>query len=353
MEVLNLKTTNWNHLLHCKMRLWDSLAILYTLGSYGIGIRLILSSSAWLNAFGVTLLTHSLVLSAYIAHEFMHGNIFSSIRWNAIGGNIMLWLNGSCYIRFQELLQMHIAHHVNRIDYCRFDISSFLQSIPALLRSLFLGLEWLYVPSLAFLLRIRLIIAPFQNPDRQQDRLRVILIILIRGCLFTALTVLSLKALVLYFLAYVSMIHILRFMDAFQHTYESLPMGTSIPEQHRNASPQQAQFYEQSNTFSNIISERYHWVNLLLLNFGYHNAHHQVMRCPWYYLPTLDRILYSSHHPNHGRHYITLFELLSNYHRFRTSRILTGPGEVTDQNGSRQLETFYGAIEVSFLVVPL
>jgi len=353
MEVLDFKTNGWHHFLHCKQRLWDSLAILYTLSSYGIGVRLILSSNGWLNAFGVPLLTHSLVLSAYMAHEFMHGNVFPSVRWNVIGGNIMLWLNGSCYIRFQELLQMHIAHHVNRIDYCRFDISGFLKSIPTLLRSLFLGLEWLYIPSLAFLLRIRLMIAPFQNPDRQQDRLRVILIMLTRGWLFTALAVLSLKAIVLYFLAYVNMIHILRFMDAFQHTYESLPMGSLVPNQHRSVSPQQAQSYEQSNTFSNVISKRYHWLNLLLLNFGYHNAHHRVMKCPWYQLPTLDRVLYSNHHPNYDSHYITLFELLGNYHRFRTSRIFTGQGEVTNQRGDRQLETFYGAIEVSFLVVPV
>lgn len=347
--MLDSKTTNLSCFLHRKQRLCDGLAILYTLGSYGLGLKLILAAHLLSNAFGVILLTHSLVLSALLAHEFLHGTTFSNMKWNVIGGNLMLWLSGSCYVRFQELMQMHIAHHVNRIDYCRFNIPSFLQSIPAVIRFLLLGLEWLYIPSLAFLLRIRLMLAPFQNLDRQADRLRIISILFMRSCLFTTLAILSFKAIVLYFLAYIGMIHVLRFIDAFQHTYESLPTGVPIPPHHKNLSSQEANAYEQANTFSNVISRKYEWLNLLLLNFGYHNAHHQVVKCPWYYLPILDRVLYSDYHS----HYITLPELLGNYHRFRVSRILTGQGQVTDQYGNRQLNTFYGAIEVSFLVVPL
>lgn len=350
--MLDTRNIDLNHFLHRRQRLWDYLAILYTLSSYGVGIGLLLASNGWWNAIGVALLTHSLVLSAYMAHEFMHGNPFSSMRWNALGGNIMLWLTGSCYVRFQELMQMHIAHHVNRIDYCRFDIPGFLRSIPAPLRALILGLEWLYIPSLAFLLRIRLILAPFRNPERRPDQRRVVLILLTRGFLFATLAILSFKAILLYVLAYVSAIHILRFMDAFQHTYDSLPLGVPIPDHHQNVTAQEAQAYEQANTFSNVISKRYRWLNLLLLNFGYHNAHHQVMKCPWYRLPDLDRVLYANH-PQQQNHYITLLELLGNYHRFRRSRILTGQGEATDSEGNRQLDTFYGAIEVSFLVVPL
>ncbi len=342
------KAIDLNHYLHQKKPLWNILAILYTLSSYGIAIGLILLPSGWLNVIGVILLTHTLTISAYLAHECMHGNVFSNMLWNAVGGNLMLWLNGSCYIRFRELMRMHIAHHVNRIDYCRFDIAAFLQSIPAPLRLTFLGLEWLYFPSLAFLLRIGLMLAPFRQTERKDERLRVTLIALVRGFLFTVLGIVSFKALVLYFLAYIGMTHILRFMDAFQHTYESLPVGVPLPKHIQQVSPEEARAYEQANTFSNIISNRYRWLNLLLLNFGYHNAHHELMKCPWYHLPELDRELYFSN----KNHYITLLELLGNYHRFRLSRIFTGQGETVENQGNRQLETFYGAIEVSFLVVP-
>jgi hypothetical protein len=172
---------------------------------------------------------------------------------------------------------------------------------------------------------------------------------LIRGFLFATLAILSVKAILLYFVAYISMIHILRFVDAFQHTYDSLPVGEPIPEHCKNASLEAARHYEQANTFSNIISVRHPWLNLLLLNFGYHNAHHEVIKCPWYHLPALNHVLYSGQ----VHHYITLFELVGNYHRFRVSRIFTGQGQVVDRDNHRQLGTFYGAIEVSFLVVPL
>jgi fatty acid desaturase len=331
-----------------KKLLWNGLAILYVLSSYSAGIGLILLPAGFVNIMGVLLLTHSLTLATYLAHELMHANVFSHLRWNAMVGNMMLWLNGSCYVQFSELMRMHIAHHTDRIDYCRFNLVAFLDSLPVLLRFIFLALEWLYIPSLAFFLRIRLMLAPFRQPERRHDRIRVILISFVRGTLFTVLGAISIKALLLYFAAYVSMIHVLRFMDAFQHTYEALPVGISLPKEFRDVSPEEASAYEQANTFSNIISQRYPWLNLILLNFGYHNAHHADMKCPWYALPQLDQKLYS----NYQSHYITLLSLVGNYHRFRVSRIFTGQGEIITQNDDHHLEKFYGAVEVSFLVVP-
>ena len=55
----------------------------------------------------------------------MHGTIFQRRGWNAAGGNIMLWLNGGCYSTFDELSRLHIAHHVDRVDFCRFDLQAF------------------------------------------------------------------------------------------------------------------------------------------------------------------------------------------------------------------------------------
>ncbi|MGI0491238.1 fatty acid desaturase [Alkalinema pantanalense CENA528] len=342
------RRTRFQRDLASKKLLWNGLAILYTLSSYSLGIGLTLLPTGLLNVVGVLLLTHSLTLATYLAHEFMHANIFSHLRWNAIGGNVMLWLNGSCYVQFSELVRMHIAHHTNRIDYCRFNIVVFLDSLPLPLRFTFLALEWLYIPSLAFFLRIRLMLAPFRQIERRHDRTRVMAILLVRGYLLTMLGAISIKALLLYFVAYVSWIHILRFMDAFQHTYESLPVGVSLPKEFQDVPLEEASAYEQANTFSNVISQRYPWLNLILLNFGYHNAHHADMRCPWYSLPQLDQQLY----PKCQIHYITLPSLIANYHRFRVSRIFSGQGEVITHNGNHHLDKFYGATEVSFLVVP-
>jgi hypothetical protein len=96
------------------------IAVFYSLLSYGSGIALILQRNGWLNAAGVVVLTHSLIISAYLAHEFMHGTIFRSRRWNEVGGTIVLWLTGACYAKFADLAKLHIAHHVDRVDFCRF-----------------------------------------------------------------------------------------------------------------------------------------------------------------------------------------------------------------------------------------
>jgi len=333
-------TLNINRYLHEKKPLWNSIAILYTLGGYVGGLALILLSNGWLNALGVVLLTHSLIFSAYLSHEFMHGTIFEGRAWNAAFGELMLWLNGGCYARFQDLAKMHIAHHVNRVDFCRFELAAFLNELPTPVRGILLGLEWLYFPTLAFLLRARAITAPFWDASRKDERLRVTLIILVRVGLFTLLGLVSLKALLLYFLSYIGMLTVLRFVDAFQHTYEVFSVGSPLPKRDRA--------HEQANTFSNLISKRYWWVNLLLLNFGYHNAHHELMKCPWHSLHELDRELFSGQEV----HYITLPELLGNYHHYRISRIFSGQGRGVDDQGNRQLDNFYGAIEVSFLVLP-
>ena len=77
-------------------------AITYTFSAYICGVNLLFISNFILNIIGVFLITHSLVYSAYLTHEFMHGTIFKTRRWNSVFGNIMLWLNGGCYNGFRS-----------------------------------------------------------------------------------------------------------------------------------------------------------------------------------------------------------------------------------------------------------
>lgn len=332
--------TEINRFVHRQKPLWNTLAIACTFSAYIVGIALLLLPQIGVNLLGAVILTHSLVLSAYLAHECMHGNLFESRALNAAWGTAMLWINGAIYAPFDDLMRLHIAHHVNRVDYCRFDLATFLQALPAPLRWLLLGLEWLYIPSLAFLLRLRSIAAPFWDSERRSERLRVAILLGVRGSLFALLGFLSLKALGLYFLAHVGMLTLLRFVDAFQHTYEVIAIDAPVPKRDRA--------HEQANTFSNVVSLRHGWLNFLLLNFGYHNAHHELMKCPWHRLPDLDQTLFSGQEP----HYIPLTQLLGNYHRYRVSRIFSGQGSAISPEGTASLEDFYGAVEVSFLVIP-
>ena len=60
----------------------------------------------------------------------------------------------------------------------------------------------------------------------------------------------------------------------------------------RRPDPRRDLRYEYENTYSNLLSERWRWLNLLVLNFPYHNAHHVRPGVPWYRLPALHRSLY-------------------------------------------------------------
>lgn len=328
-----------NEYLHRQKPVWNAIAILYTVLAYVGGIALLVAPIGWLNGLGVVLLTHGLVISAYLSHELMHSTIFVGRRWNAIVGTFMLWLNGGCYGRFDDLAKRHIAHHVDRVDFSGFDILGTLNRLPALIRNSVLLLEWLYVPVISFWLQWRAIAAPFYDSSRHGERGRIVTILLLRGAGFAGLAYLSPKALLLYFVAYVGMVTVLRWMDAFQHTYEVFQKGQPLPKRNR--------LHEHENTFSTLLSSRYRWLNLLLLNFGYHNAHHDLMKCPWHSLPELDQQLYAGTEV----HYIPLMQLLSNYHRFRVSRIFSGQGRAVDGDRHPTPDTFYGAVGVSFLVM--
>jgi fatty acid desaturase len=326
--------------------LWNGLAISYTLVAYVAGLALTLQASAWLNLVGILLLTHALVYSAYLSHDFMHGSIFTRRwllgrqQWNALFGNLMLWLNGGCYARFEDLAKLHIAHHVKRVDY-RVDLKHWLKSQP-MLRNLIVGLEWLGFPLVDYILRWRSMSAPFWLASRREERLRVLLILAIRGAAFAYLGWISLKALFLYGIAHVGMVHILRFVDVFHHTYHVLPLGAKAPQLDYE--------YEQANTFSNVLSLHYPWLNLIFLNFSYHNAHHHAMHCPWHSLPQLDRTLFQGNQS----HYIPLYRVFWNYHHYYFHRMFSlDPGQVVvDEQGQYTLSNFYGALGVSFLVLP-
>jgi fatty acid desaturase len=323
--------------IHQHKPLWNILAISYAFLAFISAIILLLSSIPIMNLSGVLLLTHSLVYSAYLTHEFMHGTIFKSRRWNSIFGNIMLWLNGGCYNGFQALTLQHIAHHIDRVDVFTFEPVKELQNLPLIVRRIILVLEWLYFPVIGFWSRWHSIVSPFWNSERSNEKVRVISILLIRIVMFSLLGAISLKALLLYFIAYIGMITVLRWADAFQHTYEGFPPAIKLPKRDRA--------HEEAHTFSTLLSRNHFWLNVLLLNFGYHNAHHTVMKCPWHSLPELNQEL----EKQTNIRYVSLKQQLIHYHRFRLTRFLLGQGTAVDENQSPAFDKFYGAHDVSFL----
>jgi fatty acid desaturase len=318
----------------------NTAAIAYTLIYYSLGILSIMSPHYQLNVLGVIAIAHSLVISTNLTHEFIHSNIFKQRQTNAWWGQAMTHLNGACYAPWENLVEHHFNHHLHHIDVVRFDIVEYLSHrIHPWQRSIYVMLEWLYFPVLEFEMRWRIILDPFLDQNKRSRRGRTILLILYRTAAFGILAWVSWKAVLLYFLAYVSFVNAIRFIDAFQHTYRYAIVGRDFIEHDRT--------YEQKNTFSNLISIEHPWLNLLVLNFGYHNAHHHNMSCPWHELPSLHAKLYDPSDPR----LLPLSQPISNYHRFRIDRLFSGQGEI-NVNGELNLDTFMGGVAVSLLTPP-
>ncbi len=328
--------------------LWpNTLALAATLVLYPLGFALILQSGWFWNALGVCSLVLSLTWSAYFVHEMAHQAIFKDPQTNARWGTLMNWLNGSCYARFDDLRRKHMRHHVERADVVTFDAKGFLLASPAWLRNTVLALEWAYFPAVEFIMRAVVITMPFRTGGTAVERLRMLAIAAVRTSALVLLGMASVKALLLYFLAVLVFITLLRFADCFQHTYDAYPIldDTPIP-----ADKLRDRAYEQANTFSDVVGVGGGWgtaaLNMLWLNFGFHNAHHERPTMPWFRLPAYHRELY----PANYAQVVTVGELLRSFHVHRLNRILANDyGAVAPVGVPGRADGFVGAVGVSFL----
>lgn len=261
-------------------------ALVYALAAYLTGFAGLLSASWLVNAAGTLLLAHGMVVAAYLLHECAHNTVFRRQSDNARLGRALTWLCGACYSTYEDIRYKHFRHHVDNDDVVWFDYEAFFERHPALTR-IIKALEFVYVPAHEVLMHALMAFSSFVIPQRRGQRFRNVTVLAVRGVLFVALALYSPKAALLYVVAYVLMLHVLRFMDMLQHDY---PYTLSLFEPARAPHKGDAA-WEQAHTFSNPVSLRWPWLNALVLNFGYHNAHHADMSVPWYRLPSLHRRL--------------------------------------------------------------
>ena len=153
----------------------------------------------------------------------------------------------------------------------------------------------------------------FVIPQRREQRARKLSVIVIRGGIFVVLLVLAPRVAFLYVVAYLLVIHVLRFMDSVQHDYGyNTTLFEYVEPPHKGDTA-----WEQAHTFSNPISLRFPWLNLLVLNFGYHNAHHADMHTPFYRLPQLHEEMTG----NDPTRVVPFRAQLQLYHRNRVRRV--------------------------------
>jgi len=319
------------------------LALGYAAGGHALGLLLLTQPSVVPNVIGLCLTVSTMVVAAYLLHEAAHTTIFLEHRHNRYTGELMAWICGAAYASYERIRHMHLRHHRDRADVTRFNYKTLLLRLPAPLRRAFYVLEWMYVPAIELLMHYQVLVRPFIKPAEHARRERVLVVLASRLALFAVLYAASPRALALYTLGFLMFLTVMNFFDAFHHTFDQCFVND---DEERVPMESKDREYEQANTYSNVVSARWPVLNLLTLNFGYHNAHHQRAAVPWYSLPALHRELYG----DEARHLLPLSELLRTYHRNRLRRILDedygGLGE-----GPGRADNFVGAHAVSFLTV--
>jgi omega-6 fatty acid desaturase (delta-12 desaturase) len=320
----------------------NALALAYIAVTYFGGWWLMAQPHWAVNLAGVLACAHGMIIAAYLIHDCAHNGLFERAEHNACLGSALNWVTGACYGTYEDLRHKHMRHHVDNADPLIFDYRGLLKRHPWLERSVF-ALEWAYVPAVELLMHGMLFIAPFVYASKRGQRGRLVRVLLVRGALFAVLLWWSPRAVAGYAIAYLLMLTFLRFMDTYQHNYEIL-LNLDDPDA---VFPYKGdRDYEERNTYTNFISTRWPWLNLLALNFSYHNAHHTRPVAPWYRLPALHRELYGD---GAYAQAIGLREQLVSYHRNRLARIYSDSyGEVEVSQALRE-GTAVGANGLNFL----
>ena len=287
-------------------------AVLYAFAAYLFGLLGIVNDSFLINVLATMLLAHGMIIAAYMIHECGHNSVFRHSRHNAALGRTLSWLCGAAYGTYEDIRYKHFRHHVDNDDVVWFDYDRLFHRHP-LFTKLIQALEWIYVPAQDLLMHFIMVFTSFIIPQRRNQRSRNVTVIVMRGAAFIALAVFFPKAALLYAVAYLIMMQVLRFMDMLQHDY---PYSTTLFD-YKDPPHKGDSAWEQEHTFSNPLSLRFEKLNWLTLNFGYHNAHHSNMGVPWYRLPELHRKLTG----DDPQLVIPLAAQLQLFHRNRVSRV--------------------------------
>jgi fatty acid desaturase len=305
---------------------YNCLALLYVAAGYVLGLAGLVHGGILLTILSTLWLGHALTIAAYLIHECGHNSIFARNADNARLGTVLTWVTGSCYGTYEDIRYKHFRHHVDNADVMWFESRRWFNEHPKSAR-IVQALEWFYIPAHDMVMHFIMIFSAFIIPARRSQRLRNAMVIVVRSVLFVTLAWVSPRAAVGYFFAYLIMITVLRFMDALQHDYGGIPVlfeDVKLP--HRGDRQ-----FEQAHTFSNPISLRHPWLNLLVLNFGFHNAHHAKPIVPWFRLPALHREMFG----NSEEALISFWPSLKSFHRYRVSRVV---GESTSEEGASYLK---------------
>ena len=303
-------------------------ALLYAVTACVTGFSGLFSDSWAISLPATVLLAHGMTIAAYLIHECGHNTVFRDNANNARLGTFLTWLCGASYGTYEDIRYKHFRHHVDNDDVVWFDYEGFFQRHPRTLQ-VTLWLEWFYIPAHDLIMHFILVFTSFIIPQRRDQRLRNVGVILVRGSIFLGLCWWVPQVALLYAIAYMGMMTVLRFMDSVQHDYG---YHTNLFAGERSVRKGDL-VWEQEHTFSNFISWQYPILNWLVLNFCYHNAHHAKPTTPWFELPQVHREVFG----DDPSRVIPLWPQLLIFHRYRRYRIFHDAPGLPDAEGSEFL----------------
>jgi omega-6 fatty acid desaturase (delta-12 desaturase) len=313
---------------------FHGLALLYCLCAYCLGLWGLFVGSIVVNVVAVLMLAHGMVIAAYLIHECGHNTIFRENSHNAKLGTFLTWLCGASYGTYEDIRYKHFRHHVDNDDVVWFDYEAFFKR-HLLVYRVTITLEYFYIPAHDLIMHFIMVFSSFFIPQRRHQRLRNVAVIIVRGGIYFAVLWYYPKVALLYCLAYMLMITVLRFMDGIQHDYPyHLTLFTQERSEHNGDL-----VWEQTHTFSIVLSLIFERLNWLVLNFGYHNAHHAKPTTPWYDLPRVHRELFGED-PDRV---ILLRPQLVLFHKFRHYRIFHDAPDLVEVQGEEFLRAAQSA----------
>ena len=308
--------------------------IAYALLAYGFGIAGLFQESWLVNGLATLLLAHGMTIAAYMIHECGHNTVFRQNPDNARLGKFLTWLCGAAYGTYEDIRYKHFRHHVDVDDVVWFDYEQYFRDHPTALRVTQI-LEWFYIPAHDLIMHFIMVFSSFIIPERRDQRARNVAVILIRGTIFLSVLWFYPKVALLYAVAYMMMMTILRFMDSLQHDY-----GYHLTLFSKEPPPRKGDYaFEQEHSFSNPQSFDREWPNWLTLNFGFHNAHHAKPITPWWKLPAVHHELFG-HDPTDV---IPFRSQLKIFHKYRVIRITGGSSDRDEADADAWGRTFLEA----------
>ena len=284
------------------------------------------------------LITLAKIWSWYLSHDCAHNAAFRSKKSNTLVGECLSFLNGLSFFSFEAYRKDHVRHHAERIDIGGFDSGSFAVAYPRLFGAIAFS-ERMYLPAFYYVIKIiNIHNAIFSGSRREAARAAGSI------CIYSVAVVTFARSSLMLMLVWQASsfirIHVVRFVDCFQHSFQQVyPDGEKLSH---------GKLYEIQNTFSVPIARKFTFLNLAILNFGYHTAHHCFPTCPWYMLPRLEKAImeqFRRYGVADGREEsATFFNFLAAYHRGRLSRLVSNDeGHPYDANGKFSIHNFTGA----------